>query len=242
MFMDYFYEAKKEMILSKTATQTNQNILDAGCGRGNYIQSLSPRTFAVGIDLDKRKINSAMRGRMDNNNSHYAVADAAHLPLRDSIFGGVLCLDVLHMPDNYELIVREMLRCLGCDGSLVLAILNDNFPPFDLHNLKAWINRKRNRPVRFTWQAYDYEPRLFDRKRVIKLLEENRVGVVNIYFFGVVFAFMADYFCYVVHRFFRVTDDKLLPIAKAGIALDMKMGNWSNASQVVLEIKQVRAC
>ena len=146
------------------------------------------------------------------------------------------------MPGDYQLIVSEMIRCLNLGGSLLITFLNSNFPPFDLHDFKAWLNRKRNRPPRFSWQAYDYEPNLFDRERILKLLQEEKdeIALVKSYFFGVLFAFAANYFCYLVHSLFKISDDRLLPIAKAGIALDMKVGNWLNAFHILLQIKKMK--
>jgi 23S rRNA (guanine745-N1)-methyltransferase len=85
-------------------------LLDAGCGEGYYLSSLSPalpETLMVGIDLSKEAILSASsRG----GTALYCVGDLNRLPFADNVFD--VLLNILS-PANYTSFTR-VLKKDGC--------------------------------------------------------------------------------------------------------------------------------
>jgi SAM-dependent methyltransferase len=85
-------------------------LLDAGCGEGYYLSSLSPvlpKTLLVGIDLSKEAILSAS-GRLGS--ALYCVGDLNRLPFRDKVFD--VLLNILS-PASYFSFTR-VLKKDGC--------------------------------------------------------------------------------------------------------------------------------
>ena len=87
-------------------------LLDAGCGEGYYLSSLSPalpHSNLIGIDLSKEAILSAA-GR--GGSALYCVGDLNRLPFQDSVFDVVL--NILS-PASYASFTRVMKK----DGFLI---------------------------------------------------------------------------------------------------------------------------
>ena len=84
---------------------TEQHILDAGCGTGNYLESLSPfvKTM-VGVDASEGMLNFARAKNLPNVELQHATLQ--NLPFKDQTFDGVMVNFVLHHLDDTE----------GCDN------------------------------------------------------------------------------------------------------------------------------
>lgn len=95
-------------------------VLDLGCAFGFATRMLERRGYdAVGVDGSPTYIARAQRASAQGT---YLLADAAHIPLPDADFDGILFLDVLeHLPDEGAAI-REIARLLKPGGTLVLSV------------------------------------------------------------------------------------------------------------------------
>lgn len=95
-------------------------VLDLGCAFGFATRMLRRRGYdAVGVDSSRAYIVRA--GRADPR-SVYILADAAHVPLPDASFDGLLLLDVLeHLPDE-RAAIAEVARLLAPGATLVLSV------------------------------------------------------------------------------------------------------------------------
>lgn len=95
-------------------------VLDLGCAFGFTTRQLRRRGYAtVGVDGSPAYI---ARARRADPRGTYLVADAAHVPLPDADFDGILFLDVLeHLPDERGAIA-EIARLLKPGGTLVLSV------------------------------------------------------------------------------------------------------------------------
>ena len=105
-------------------------VLDLGCAFGFATRMLRQRGYdALGVDCSPAYI---ARARRADPRSTYLVADAAHVPLPDASFDGLLLLDVLeHLPDERGAIA-EVARLLAPGGTLVLSV------PY--HGPLAWLD------------------------------------------------------------------------------------------------------
>ncbi|HKV85795.1 MAG TPA: class I SAM-dependent methyltransferase [Ktedonobacterales bacterium] len=95
-------------------------VLDLGCAFGFTTRLLKRRGYdATGVDSSEAYIERAIRA---DPSGTYLVGDAAHVPLPDGSFDGVLFLDVLeHLPDAQGAI-REVARVLRPGGTLALSV------------------------------------------------------------------------------------------------------------------------
>ena len=81
------------------------NLLDAGCGTGNYLQSIAPHVAnIVGVDASAGMLDSARAKNIPNVTLQQSTLQ--DLPFPDASFDGVMVNFVLHHLDNTE----------GCDN------------------------------------------------------------------------------------------------------------------------------
>lgn len=98
-----------------------ENALDVGCGEGRmcrFLQSLGMAT--TGIDPTVKLLN---RARELDPIGHYVEGFAEKLPVADNEFDLILsCMSLIDIPD-YQSAIKEMVRALKPNGSLVIANL-----------------------------------------------------------------------------------------------------------------------
>ena len=106
-------------------------ILDLGCGKGAFTNSLAniPQVEVYGTDIDQRSIEHA-RSQDRTRQAHYFVANLNQLSLKNQ-FDILICTDVIeHMPDTKQFmcLLRSLLKS---DGILLLGVPNA-WGPFEL--------------------------------------------------------------------------------------------------------------
>lgn len=95
-------------------------VLDLGCAFGYSTRLLRRRGYAaVGADASSSYI---ARARRADPGGTYLICDAAHVPLADRSFDGILCLDVLEHVTNERAVLAETARLLKPGGTLVLTV------------------------------------------------------------------------------------------------------------------------
>ncbi len=113
---------ERRMTMDRLAIEPASNVLDVGCGTGNYTRHLAvaaPEGLVVGIDASEAMVaNAARRGGGDN--LAYLRGDAGELPFRDGQFDAVCCVGVLHMLERPMSALAEMVRVLAPGGRLVV--------------------------------------------------------------------------------------------------------------------------
>jgi ubiquinone/menaquinone biosynthesis C-methylase UbiE len=107
-------------------------ILDIGCGSGRHTAAVYEwsKVLAVGADHNPDHLRQAQkRLRLhDRLGAHCSgrwalfAADVAALPLKDNIFDGVICSEVLEHIPNHRRAVREILRVLKPGHFLVVSV------------------------------------------------------------------------------------------------------------------------
>jgi len=107
------------------ALRTGLNVLDVGCGTGDFLRLLAPIVSpgkAVGLDLSETMIAEAGRRSVENlENLSFRVGSALELPFQAGSFDRVLATQVLlHVPDPWKAL-SEMKRVLAPSGMMCIA-------------------------------------------------------------------------------------------------------------------------
>jgi len=121
--------SKRLRAIEQYAAIDGKQILDCGCGAGEYVQAFLDRgAEAWGIEFSKEKVASS---RVDLG-GRLAVGDLAALAVRDNTIDVALLNEVLeHVPDEQR-VLREVYRVLRPGGTLVLFSPNRRYP-FETH-------------------------------------------------------------------------------------------------------------
>jgi len=126
-------------------------ILDFGCGYGlfaNLLTLRSPDRFLVGIDLNSRRITSAIRSSGARSNIIFKCGDVGDL--HSTPFDAVVMTDVLHHIDDSgaRLLLQKINACLHPEG--ILVILDVDNRPFWKFLIAYLVDRSLN-PGNHLW-------------------------------------------------------------------------------------------
>jgi len=104
-------------------------VLDAGCGTGRHLRALAklPDLMIVGIDRNNADLNDALtslKNMPDALSGNYLVtrADINKLPFDSASFDSVICSEVLEHIPQHEEALKELVRVLKPQGSLVISV------------------------------------------------------------------------------------------------------------------------
>lgn len=119
-------EALSQLIVDAANIQSGMKVLDAGCGFGGTIASISQRFSPielVGINIDERQLQRARKTIVaTNNNIHQFIqGNACELPFADESFDAVIAVEcIFHFPSR-EQFFQEAARVLKPGGKLALS-------------------------------------------------------------------------------------------------------------------------
>jgi len=111
--------------LSLLKINNKNNILDAGCGFGQWslaLSSLNKKIHAIDADFDKITIAKSILQLNNKNNISYHVGNIECLPFNDQIFDAIICYSVIYRTD-YKKSIKEFFRVLKPDG-IVYVVAN----------------------------------------------------------------------------------------------------------------------
>jgi ubiquinone/menaquinone biosynthesis C-methylase UbiE len=104
-------------------------VLDAGCGSGRHLRALAklPNLKIIGIDRNQADLNDALtslKNMPDALSDNYLVtrADINKLPFAKDFFDCVICSEVLEHIPQHEEALKELVRVLKPQGSLVVSV------------------------------------------------------------------------------------------------------------------------
>lgn len=107
---------EETMSILSSMPEGTDSVLDVGCGTGHLLDEIRCRMRA-GVDFSASMLRLA-RGR--GPGLHLVLADATHLPFRDSSFKVVTCQDVVgHLPDP-GMMASEIVRCCAPQGRIIV--------------------------------------------------------------------------------------------------------------------------
>jgi len=105
----------------------NSKILEAGCGIGNYVISLSKmRHDTVGIEIDPERVDIAKKNmkKFGISDEKILQGDLSNLPFKDGEFDAIFCHGVIEHIADSERAVKEMARVLKKDGYAMISVPN----------------------------------------------------------------------------------------------------------------------
>ena len=112
-----------ERLVARSGISSASNVLEIGCGTGDYISEIQKRTGCKcgGADPASEMIAQA---RQHNATVAYYVAPAERLGLPDALFHLAFSVDVIHHVEDREAYFQKAFRVLRPDG--LLATLTDS--------------------------------------------------------------------------------------------------------------------
>jgi SAM-dependent methyltransferase len=114
---EFFFEKRVEKISS--FIPSNPDILDVGCGDGEFLERVGRLGIAVGIDIRDNMIK-----RHDINMIR---ADAENLPFKDESFDCIVCSAVIEHIQDHDKLIEEIEQMLKPEGALILTTPNPLF-------------------------------------------------------------------------------------------------------------------
>jgi ubiquinone/menaquinone biosynthesis C-methylase UbiE len=140
-----------------------QDILDIGCGDGNYPGPAAERTgSAVGLDRSPEMLRAAEQRLRGVAGLRWALGDASKLPFPDASFDVVFIVTVLCFATVPQKAVAEAFRVLRPGGRLVLGELGRHSPWAALRRLRGLAGSR-------TWR----DAHFFSRRELRELLRRG---------------------------------------------------------------------
>lgn len=113
---------ERRMALEMMRIQEGDQVIDVGCGTGNYTRHLAQAAgegLTVGLDASETML-AAAAARSDRKNLAYLRGDACALPFEDETFDVACSVGVIHMVEEPLAALAEMVRVLAPGGRLVV--------------------------------------------------------------------------------------------------------------------------
>jgi uncharacterized protein (TIRG00374 family) len=121
----YFQRRKTEVIKNTLSVDTDDVIIDIGCGSGVQIKEFAKQGYslAIGMDVNLNAIRFARERSISN--TEFILADAQYLPIKSCIADKVICAEIIEHLKNPEHLVHEITRILKSGGAVVITTPND---------------------------------------------------------------------------------------------------------------------
>lgn len=143
----YVLRSRKSKVLN-LFDKPGGRVLDVGCGPGAMIQELSRLGCEFwGVDASPKMLKLAQDHAGECQNTHFLLGQATSLALPSNVFDAVLCMGVMDRIPRGDEAIREMLRVLKPDGTLIVTFAN-------LRSPIAW------------WKKYVFLPLVAQTRRI----------------------------------------------------------------------------
>lgn len=163
---NFFANRIKDEIITIAKKKINDargyNMIDIGSAEGLYLKEINNKGISLCLDLSYPKLKRASEKTNGLVMNYYVTADAEYLPLRQGIFNGVICSEVLeHLPDP-EKAIKEITYIIRKNGTLFLSVPTgkDRMRPIAVST----------EPNYMTESGHLHE---FSKKEIRQLLEKN---------------------------------------------------------------------
>lgn len=128
--IDPAFAKRAEFIFTTVEEKKPAKVLDAGCGRGFYVNALSNYDFLQeihGIDLNKTYLEKAKKYSNDIR-IHLKKESIYTTGFPDNYFDLIICSEVLEHLDDDARGLQELRRILKKNGTLIVTVPHKNFP------------------------------------------------------------------------------------------------------------------
>lgn len=183
--IDPSFRARAQFILENVERAKPKKILDAGCGRGFYLQALVTYPFIshiFGFDLNDSYLRQAKK-RIRDKRLRLTLADLYNLPYRENSFDMIICSEVLEHVKNDKKAMHVLMRLLKKNGLLLVTVPNINFPfLWDPLNFILMKKFKTHIPKHIWWLAgiwADHE-RLYTKEQIVSLVKNSGFELIKV--------------------------------------------------------------
>jgi len=116
-------DSERSLISGSLRLAERSNVLDVGCGPGNFTSYVATKLpadgLAVGVDISTSMLDRAVRFA-DTGTTVYIRADAHELPFPSASFDGVMCYAAMYMMRDPYCALDELIRVLTPGGRLAV--------------------------------------------------------------------------------------------------------------------------
>ncbi len=120
----YAIRVRKKRVL-ELIDRSGGKVLDVGCGPGIMVKELLDFGYKFwGVDATPNMIEECNKNFENWSGVHFSIGDATDLKFPDKSFDLVICMGVIDRIEKYELAIREMMRVIKKDGSLIIVFPN----------------------------------------------------------------------------------------------------------------------
>lgn len=109
-------------MLDKFKKYLTGNILEVGCGIGNFTQTLAKFGEIFAIDIDEDLINKFKKENNKRIKTGYGDIEKSKYFFKDKLFDTIVCINVLEHIKDDEKALRNMYRLLKKNGKLILLV------------------------------------------------------------------------------------------------------------------------
>jgi ubiquinone/menaquinone biosynthesis C-methylase UbiE len=120
------YEARvRKQRVMELLDKSGCRVLDVGCGPGIMVQELFHLGYEFwGVDASPRMIEQCHKIFGHTKGVHLSVGDTTDLKFSDGFIDLVICMGVIDRIEKYELAIKEMMRVIKKDGTLIITFPN----------------------------------------------------------------------------------------------------------------------
>ena len=133
-----------QTVLKLLPDLAGKNVLEVGCGRGDFARLLGQKytaTKIVATDFSHSAIEAARSKLPEIPNVSFCVADAQNLPFDDGCFDFVISCECLEHVESPLRMMLSVARCLKREGSFVITTEN-YFNGTILAWIKSWLSKQ----------------------------------------------------------------------------------------------------
>lgn len=127
---DMSLKRRARKIIEEINPQSDEKIVDLGCGTGYYLyllSSLPVNLKLTGFDADVKAMDEA-KLLPEGNKINFIVGDMHKMPFKNNSFNKAVCSEVLEHLGNDELALQEIYRVLKPGGILAISVPSINYP------------------------------------------------------------------------------------------------------------------
>jgi 2-polyprenyl-6-hydroxyphenyl methylase/3-demethylubiquinone-9 3-methyltransferase len=128
--IDPAFRRRSNIILNQLNIQPIDKVLDAGCGRGFYSQTIStyfPKIQLHSIDINRKYLTLAKK-RIKQDNIKFKAASITNLPYPNNYFDKIIASEVLEHIVKEKKAIKEIYRTLKPGGICMISVPNANYP------------------------------------------------------------------------------------------------------------------
>jgi len=108
------------------------NLLDMGCGDGEFLKYVNEKVKKNGIDFSKTGIEKAKQKVVNGN---FSIGDINKTQFNDSAFDVITIIETLEHVNNPEETLKEAKRLLKIGGKIIISVPH---PEHDIYDVRAW--------------------------------------------------------------------------------------------------------